>query len=1083
MDPDGSPTGQDHDLSEPKPDEITAAQAVLKARLARKRTKTGCLTCRKRRIKCGEERPVCKNCIKSKRHCEGYNQRVIFRPPTFDYRPAPHGGAHITFHAGPATPSPISLPEQYGDQSAHTQLRPRPVDQPPYGAYYQPLQDAPRERRVHLSYGTSHGGLAAQRQPAFASPDGHAHQPPSSADTPITREQTQEFYALAQRHEQPDPLRDHQHVNSYDPVRIDVPPVAPFAMPATQSYPAAAERYWHSTAYQPVSVPIQSPRSTQSSATVTDVLTSNLNSAIPSSEAPRYVPRPELQRPIDSQEPILANAQSVDQSHTPSRNVRVPQYGASAHMYNYQVPATTATDTTHSILTQAAVEVHDDDYYDIDSDEEMDIDTTALIRTDDDRQRTFSGILHGNHIPVEELQMRRYDTFIYNNMLDTYNVEEHASPLRNPATARVFAHFIAVTGPSLSIFERHPRNTSVLFTEGTIPFSQQGLWTYTMPMAALHHQGLLHAMLALASLHIARLKGASATPSMQHYAWALKRVHHCVGEPKKRLKLTTIAASMLLGFYEIMTADHMKWNTHLSGTSRLFIETDFARMTQQYRQSKQDRVARQQVGRRRRSDSFSAYSVRDELLDQIPDIDERIVSELVGREVRYGDHGQVETSASCLPAELDLSKFEMLKDLYWWYCKQDVYQSIVSGNPLLMDFSRYADCPPRTPLGKPDAVYGSFDHLILLLARIADFSCRDRERKLRVMELNGGIWKPPGSETLRPPQHAPQTPRSVNGTPDSHSQTSPARRPQMPDFYGMAPPPRQNVHMPASYGPIKGTPRAPHQQPRPQPQAPSDLHQATQAATAEYGHIRSALRRFEQSLGEAFQPLSSEYQPALPTPFGDALFYRSYDIGCLWAVYYMAVIIAIRSQPHMPPAAHVAAGVAAQETRLAANEIGRIAAGIVPGPPDQALNPSLGAALCESCMPSFFAAIQYQDPRQRHETVTRIFAIAQRTGWGSAELIANGCETAWVKSAAAGRGPPYTRIARQKDSPDPRMNGSWEELDMKTLPAGVGLDGRSDAGCVDEEDRRLVRVRQRPESRLHWAFGIMGTEEDVRLVG
>ena len=50
--------------------DTSKAEAALKAKLSRKRTKTGCLTCRKRRIKCGEERPMCKNCIKSKRHCE-----------------------------------------------------------------------------------------------------------------------------------------------------------------------------------------------------------------------------------------------------------------------------------------------------------------------------------------------------------------------------------------------------------------------------------------------------------------------------------------------------------------------------------------------------------------------------------------------------------------------------------------------------------------------------------------------------------------------------------------------------------------------------------------------------------------------------------------------------------------------------------------------------------------------------------------------------------------------------------------------------------------------------------------------------
>ncbi|KAJ5324544.1 transcriptional regulator family: Fungal Specific TF [Penicillium atrosanguineum] len=44
----------------------------------KRRTKTGCLTCRKRRIKCDEGHPVCRNCVKSKRECLGYDP--VFRP-------------------------------------------------------------------------------------------------------------------------------------------------------------------------------------------------------------------------------------------------------------------------------------------------------------------------------------------------------------------------------------------------------------------------------------------------------------------------------------------------------------------------------------------------------------------------------------------------------------------------------------------------------------------------------------------------------------------------------------------------------------------------------------------------------------------------------------------------------------------------------------------------------------------------------------------------------------------------------------------------------------------------------------------
>ncbi|KAK0641992.1 hypothetical protein B0T16DRAFT_516568 [Cercophora newfieldiana] len=39
----------------------------------KRRTKTGCLTCRKRRIKCDEAHPTCNNCKKSKRECLGYD--------------------------------------------------------------------------------------------------------------------------------------------------------------------------------------------------------------------------------------------------------------------------------------------------------------------------------------------------------------------------------------------------------------------------------------------------------------------------------------------------------------------------------------------------------------------------------------------------------------------------------------------------------------------------------------------------------------------------------------------------------------------------------------------------------------------------------------------------------------------------------------------------------------------------------------------------------------------------------------------------------------------------------------------------
>ncbi|EME44107.1 hypothetical protein DOTSEDRAFT_88360 [Dothistroma septosporum NZE10] len=1102
-----------YDNARPLTADTSAAEAALKAKLSRKRTKTGCLTCRKRRIKCGEERPVCKNCIKSKRHCDGYNQRVIFKQPTFDYQPAPHGGAHITFQAGflagPSSTHPDIHAAAYNpDGFAHAQQQHHgrqyiqvfdtqlqqyvPVEQPPRQLVPQiqhPLQHGHDQLVPHFEHAAALSFNQAQ-QPSFRAQylevihDGAQDTPYLAGAAEITNAHaTTNFQPMAAAAVHFNSQQDASQTGQVVPVVTMPTEHIPDAYrPAHGSAGAHTNldlEYAHTQAWldaKPVATEHDIVVPTPVSATSVRTMSFSQTPAVvarQSWEQNNYAPRPETGHPNDYNHHVVQNHQPQ-----PSPALSGPQRSlngddSTPEYYEHEVHAAPYATPTY-MLNTAAVETQDDDYYDVEQDDEMDIDTNASAEHGFEWQRKLSRILALNQISICDVQTRRYDTFIYAGILDKYRVEEKASPLKNPATARVFAHFISATGPSLSIFERHPRNTSMMFNESSIPVSQRGLWTYTLPVAALRNQGLLHAMLALASLHIARLQNASVTPSMQHYAWALKRIHNSVATPRGRLKVTTIAATMLLGFYEVMTADHMKWNAHLAGSKQLFVDTDFVSMTKEFRRLKREKATRQQFGRNRRRSSEEPW-MQDDLLDQIMDVDERVVSHMVGKEVRYEDHGGIETPHVSIPPGLDVSKFEILKDLYWWYCKQDVIQSIVSGNHLLMDFSRWANCSPRAPLGRGDAVHGTFDHLVLLLGRIADFSSRDRQRKLKQMDANGGNWRPtPGMNIPRPPKQPPPpvTPVPAKKSFPMPGTTIPPQGPRggpaMPQFFGMAPAPRVNVQMPSVYRPNQ--PMSSPEDARPYDPSEGDLQAQTAAALEEYGRIRAALHTFQTSLGKDFEPLGPDYYVPEMTAFGPALVYRSYDIGCMWALYNMAVIIAIRAHPHMPPAAHVAAAIAAQDTAFFANEVGRIAAGIVPGAPEQPLNPSLGAALCESCMPSFFAAVQYQDPLQRRETVTRIWSIAKRTGWGSAELIANGCETAWVKAAAAGRGPPYERIARpQEYTHDPRLNGSWERLDPTAQP-----------NEMDDTDRRLVK--QKAQARLNWAIGVMGVEDDVHKI-
>lgn len=92
----------------------------------KRRTKTGCLTCRKRRIKCDETHPTCNNCKKSKRDCAGYDPIFKQTPPgPSTIQPAPnHGGA-------PTAPPPAQPLQQPGQPEQQQHHHPQDQQQPP----------------------------------------------------------------------------------------------------------------------------------------------------------------------------------------------------------------------------------------------------------------------------------------------------------------------------------------------------------------------------------------------------------------------------------------------------------------------------------------------------------------------------------------------------------------------------------------------------------------------------------------------------------------------------------------------------------------------------------------------------------------------------------------------------------------------------------------------------------------------------------------------------------------------------------------------------------------------------------------
>jgi hypothetical protein len=213
----------------------------------------------------------------------------------------------------------------------------------------------------------------------------------------------------------------------------------------------------------------------------------------------------------------------------------------------------------------------------------------------------------------------------------------------------------------------------------------------TFPTLAFHNQALLHAMLALASLHIAKLQNGPITASLKHYAIGLRRVAKSLSTPSRRRQPSTLAASMLLAFYECWSADHQKWSKHLLGSKQLVREIDFAGMTKQIKAMKkqESREESERKSRAHQKGTVAYYEDGTRYKTTFENVDEKIVGMLMGQKLRYDQYGRIMDDdapgdgSSRVYSRQELEIYETQRDLFWWYCKQDVYQSILGGGRLL----------------------------------------------------------------------------------------------------------------------------------------------------------------------------------------------------------------------------------------------------------------------------------------------------------------------------------------------------------------------------------------------------------------
>lgn len=422
----------------------------------RKRTKSGCLSelvntsdatpkitnvvvaCRKRRIKCGEERPTCQNCTKSKRQCEGYNQRVVFKDPMSAYRPSWSGTSQTTFASrranqrseggGQPLASPPTIapkPSELKSATSANNSAAAPLEfineQPTSGtsqSYTFAHETFPPSKQAHF--------MTAENSDIFVtSPDAPLQIQPSKGETLMQTPAHYDFNNLTRLGTR----ADHVSPAELSPLDWSMLQSSSSQQPGNEIYREPYKRFLQ-------------PQRSATSWQVESVFVRN----------PAMNDQPTVD--LDAQD--LSSQQRSNRA-TLSSNV-VPLGDEYDMMDDDEDPFDVSED---DLMADHDEETSDDPQYHHLQNNDLGV-VVALQASQDDRG----------------LQMRSIHDFIDRpNMLATYAPSMQSSPLRDPMAARLFCHFVNVTAPIISMYERHPANPSLIFQGQPIPKSQQHIWT------------------------------------------------------------------------------------------------------------------------------------------------------------------------------------------------------------------------------------------------------------------------------------------------------------------------------------------------------------------------------------------------------------------------------------------------------------------------------------------------------------------------------------------------------------------------------------------------------------------------------
>lgn len=256
----------------------------------------------------------------------------------------------------------------------------------------------------------------------------------------------------------------------------------------------------------------------------------------------------------------------------------------------------------------------------------------------------------------------------------TYTSRPTDMPFADPSRRHLLRHYLQFTGPMLSIFERDLPDPSAMFLDKSNREPRKNFWTFFVPSIAMLSPPLAYAICAVSSLQYDKQVDRPTGKSSEYYHEAITRLSNAIGLPTRRSEVSLLIATLLLGYYEVMSAEHKSWNSHVLGSKQLISEIRFG--------DTKERIRLLDL-RNRRTKSAEAYAEEVPLSHKYY-WDEDLIATLMGRPSPNSLEDDLVLAQS--QPELtdgDLRRFEAQQNLFWWFTKQDIYRSVLSGLPLL----------------------------------------------------------------------------------------------------------------------------------------------------------------------------------------------------------------------------------------------------------------------------------------------------------------------------------------------------------------------------------------------------------------